>query len=95
MGQCEYNTVVLALRLIQMASYKTSLIGRMHFCGPDQRYGFEHRPIGEKIARPVGMPPKGGPLWTKFPAITAGQSRPAVEITEGRTEITPTRKEIQ
>lgn len=29
------------------AGYETSLIGRMHFVGPDQRHGFENRPIGE------------------------------------------------
>ena len=29
------------------AGYETSLIGRMHFMGTEQRYGFENRPIGE------------------------------------------------
>ncbi len=31
--------------------YETALIGRMHFVGPDQRHGFELRPLGEYMAR--------------------------------------------
>ena len=37
------------------AGYETSLIGRMHFKGPDQRHGFEHRPIGEPSASQPGQ----------------------------------------
>jgi len=62
------------------AGYETSLIGRMHFVGPDQRHGFEKRPIGEYGARHPGVPEKGGPRWTKFPAATCRQFRPSVEI---------------
>jgi choline-sulfatase len=29
------------------AGYETSLVGRMHFDGPDQRHGFENHPIGD------------------------------------------------
>jgi len=36
------------------AGYETSLIGRMHFVGPDQRHGFENRPIGEPSASQPG-----------------------------------------
>lgn len=36
------------------AGYETSLIGRMHFKGPDQRHGFENRPIGEPSASMPG-----------------------------------------
>jgi choline-sulfatase len=66
--------------VMTIAGYETSLLGRMHFCGPDQRHGFEYRPVGEASAGPVGMPWKGGPAWTKFPRSTSGQRREAVEI---------------
>ena len=66
--------------LMTIAGYETTLLGRMHFCGPDQRHGFESRPVGERTAGPVGMPDKGGPLWTKFSGSTSGQSRKGVEI---------------
>jgi len=36
------------------AGYETSLIGRMHFKGPDQRHGFENRLIGEPGASQPG-----------------------------------------
>lgn len=61
--------------IMAAAGYETTLVGRMHFFGPDQRHGFEHRPIAEAKAGPVGIPRKGGPLWTKFPSSTTGQSR--------------------
>ncbi len=38
--------------------YETSLIGRMHFAGPDQRHGFMNRPIGEYSAKHPGTPYK-------------------------------------
>ncbi len=41
-----------------MAGYETSLIGRMHFAGPDQRHGFQNRPIGEYGAKHPGVPYK-------------------------------------
>lgn len=66
--------------VMTLAGYETALLGRMHFCGPDQRHGFESRPVGEPGAGPVGMPVKGGPAWTKYPGSTSGQSRECVEI---------------
>lgn len=66
--------------ILSIAGYETALLGRMHFCGPDQLHGFELRPIGERCAGPVGIPPKGGPNWTKFPRSTSGQCRESVEI---------------
>lgn len=66
--------------VLSAAGYETVLLGRMHFCGPDQRHGFESRPIAERNAGPVGMTPKGGPFWTKFPGSTSGQCRESVEI---------------
>lgn len=66
--------------LLSTAGYETALLGRMHFCGPDQRHGFEQRPIGERTAGMPGMTPKGGPFWTRFPGSTSGQSREGVEI---------------
>ena len=62
------------------AGYETALIGRMHFVGPDQRHGFELRPLGEYSARHPGVPEAGGPRWTRFPGSTSGQCRQAVEI---------------
>lgn len=68
------------------AGYETSLIGRMHFVGSDQRHGFMNRPVGETCARHPGTAVAGGPMWTKFPASTTGQNRKAVEIAgKGRT----------
>jgi len=62
------------------AGYRTSLIGRMHFVGPDQRHGFEERPIGEYWSAHPGVPIKGGPMWTRFSQASCSQSRPAAEI---------------
>lgn len=62
------------------AGYETTLVGRMHFVGPDQRHGFELRPLGEYSARHPGVPEAGGPRWTRFPGSTSGQCRRAVEI---------------
>ncbi len=65
---------------LSIAGYETALLGRMHFDGPDQRHGFESRPVSEPSAGPVGMTPRGGPMWTRFPGSTSGQGRAAVEI---------------
>jgi len=65
------------------AGYETSLVGRMHFVGPDHRHGFVNRPIGEPSAIHPGVPRKGGDRWTQFPSSTSGQSRVSVE-TAGR-----------
>jgi len=62
------------------AGYETALVGRMHFVGPDQRHGFERRPIGEYSARHPGSPEKGGPRWQRFPSASSGQHRAAIEI---------------
>lgn len=62
------------------AGYETSLIGRMHFVGPDQRHGFMRRPLGEYGACHPGAPGRGGPLWTKYSSASTGQRREAVEI---------------
>ncbi len=61
------------------AGYETALIGRMHFVGPDQRHGFEKRPIGEYSALHPGAALKGGPRWTKFPAATSGQRKKGLD----------------
>ncbi|MGY8823797.1 MAG: sulfatase-like hydrolase/transferase [Candidatus Latescibacterota bacterium] len=68
------------------AGYETALIGRMHFVGPDQRHGFEKRPIGEYSAHHPGAPRLGGPMFKDIPASTSGQTRECVEIAGyGRT----------
>ncbi|MBT3275338.1 MAG: sulfatase-like hydrolase/transferase, partial [Spirochaetales bacterium] len=69
--------------ILSSAGYDTALIGRMHFEGPDQRHGFESRPIGGPKAGHPGVPSLGGPAWTRFPGSTSGQSRVSVE-TAGR-----------
>lgn len=68
------------------AGYETALIGRMHFVGPDQRHGFERRPLGEYSAAHPGVPRLGGPLFKDIPASTSGQVREGVEVAGyGRT----------
>lgn len=68
------------------AGYETALIGRMHFVGPDQRHGFEKRPIGEYSAQHPGVPRLGGPMFKDIPGSTSGQTRECVEIAGyGRT----------
>ncbi|MBT5875572.1 MAG: sulfatase-like hydrolase/transferase [Candidatus Latescibacteria bacterium] len=62
------------------AGYETSLVGRMHFVGGDQRHGFERRPLGEYSAFHPGAGTKGGDQWTEFPGSTSGQCRASVEI---------------
>lgn len=65
---------------LTLAGYETALLGRMHFVGPDQRHGFEQRPIGEAMAGPPGMTWRGGPAWQHYSAASTGQSRTCVEI---------------
>lgn len=65
--------------VMALAGYETALIGRMHFIGPDQRHGFEKRPIGEFTARYPGTLPKGGKPWQHYPGATAGQFRKGLE----------------
>jgi choline-sulfatase len=61
------------------AGYETTLIGRMHFLGSDQRHGFMKRPIGEGNARHLGAPELGGPRYTRIPNATAGHKRDCFE----------------
>lgn len=66
--------------------YETALVGRMHFVGPDQRHGFEKRPLGEYSAHHPGAARLGGPLFKDIPGSTSGQTRECVEIAGyGRT----------
>jgi len=68
------------------AGYETSLIGRMHFVGPDQRHGFERRPMGEYSARHPGTEDTGAKRWIQMPSSTSGQTRECVEVAGyGRT----------
>jgi len=64
---------------LAIVGYETSLIGRMHFVGPDQRHGFVNRPIAENCARHPGAPELGGSRYTNFPQATAGQNRQVFE----------------
>lgn len=64
---------------LAIAGYETSLIGRMHFEGPDQRHGFVNRPVGENSAKHPGASEQGGPRYTKLPRATAGQNRQVFE----------------
>ena len=68
------------------AGYETALIGRMHFVGPDQRHGFEKRPLGEYMAHYPGADMLGAPVFQKIPSSTTGQDRHGVELAGvGRT----------
>jgi len=68
------------------AGYETALVGRMHFVGPEQRHGFELRPVGEYSAVHPGAPRLGGPQFREIPRSTSGQNRGSVEIAgTGRT----------
>ena len=68
------------------AGYETALVGRMHFVGPDQRHGFERRPIGEYFAGYPGSPYQGAPLFRKIDVATTGLERISVETAGwGRT----------
>jgi choline-sulfatase len=61
------------------SDYETSLIGRMHFMGPDQRHGFENRPIGEYGAGWPGVPRKCAvPIRSPYYHGGSGQTRTAV-----------------
>ena len=67
--------------------YETSLVGRMHFTGPDQRHGFTSRPIGEYSAKHPGSPYKSShPEARIYYHGGSGQSRSCVELAgRGRT----------
>ena len=57
------------------AGYSTTLCGRMHFNGPDQRHGFERRIIGDVHAK-----------LEHIPGVTAGQHADGVKFAgPGRT----------
>ena len=66
------------------AGYETVLCGRMHFVGPDQRHGFQSRPIGDVLGSFPGgtyMPDLGS-----IPLSTTGQSYEATAVSgPGRT----------
>ena len=62
------------------AGYETSLVGRMHFVGADQRHGFENRPLGEPCACHPGAPVDDGGAWQRVSAVGCGRTRGAVEI---------------
>lgn len=62
-----------------IAGYRTALIGRMHFEGPDLAHGFLERPVGEFSAKHPGTPERGGPRFRAVPRGTSGQSRISVE----------------
>ena len=65
------------------AGYETVLGGRMHFLGPDQRHGFEHRIAGDVLGPHPGGP---GPDLGNIPTASTGQTRIAVEVAgPGRT----------
>ncbi|MBN1674028.1 MAG: sulfatase-like hydrolase/transferase [Kiritimatiellae bacterium] len=60
------------------AGYETALIGRMHFAGPDQRHGFQTRPIGEfAAAHPGASRPE--PRYKYFPHQTSWATRTSLE----------------
>jgi choline-sulfatase len=59
--------------------YETALIGRMHFVGPDQRHGFELRPLGEFSAGHPGNTWTGGRAWRHYSDKSTGQNRTAAE----------------
>ena len=63
-----------------IGGYETALIGRMHFVGPDQRHGFEKRPLGEYMAVHPGAPMQGGPVFQAIPHDTTSQHRVSVEM---------------
>ena len=73
--------------VVAAAGYETSLVGRMHFCGPDQRHGFTGRPIGEYSALHPGSPYKSThPKARIYYHGGSGQSRSCVEQAgRGRT----------
>jgi len=79
-AQTLHSAIPTWAHVLGAAGYETALIGRMHFVGPDQRHGFEQRPIGEFMARHPGAPIAGGPMWSRYPAISTGQARQTVEI---------------
>ncbi len=49
------GTIPTWAHVLSAAGYETTLVGRMHFKGPDQRHGFENRPIGEPSASHPGV----------------------------------------
>ncbi len=51
------------------AGYETTLIGRMHFIGPDQHHGFHEHRLGELETR-----------WERIPRVACGQSGASVRV---------------
>ncbi|KKK86020.1 hypothetical protein LCGC14_2767420 [marine sediment metagenome] len=69
------------------AGYESVLIGRMHFVGPDQRHGFESRPLGEPGACHPGAGSGWGQAWRRIPVESTGQSRKSAEIAGAGTTL--------
>jgi choline-sulfatase len=78
-GHILYSGIPTWAHAMGGAGYETSLIGRMHFNGPDQRHGFENRPLGEYGAVHTGAPRQGAPIFRDISVATTGQNRVAVE----------------
>ncbi len=49
------------LHHLRRGGYETSLVGKMHFVGPDQLHGFEHRPLKDIHTAALDLTPD----WTK------------------------------
>ena len=65
------------------AGYETALVGRMHLLGPDQRHGFERRPLAEFMGWYLGGEAihKIGPsAFKELGAETSGGERIAVKV---------------
>ncbi len=54
---------------LNWAGYETTLIGRMHFLGPDQRHGFTRRLLGDLRAP-----------WKYIPRVACGQCGASVRV---------------
>lgn len=65
--------------VLGLSGYETLLFGRMHFNGPDQHHGLEHRPVGHVHSTHYGVPLPGAKMWGKIDGGACGQLRIAVE----------------
>jgi choline-sulfatase len=71
---------------LKLLGYSTSLVGKMHFVGPDQLHGFEDRPVTEIYPADFNWTPD----WTEGPT-----NRPSGVSLRGVTESGPCRRSLQ
>jgi choline-sulfatase len=69
---------------LAIAGYETTLVGRMHFVGPDQRHGFSERLVGDITPSTIGV---GYDNYGELRGTTGQNRQAAVKSGPGRSAV--------